>query len=50
MVSYPGEYDISAAGHLSTGDDNVQGALREVEEELGIKLEEKNLVKIDEVK
>ena len=36
--SYPGYYDISSAGHLSAGDTLLQGALREVEEELGLKL------------
>ncbi len=47
--SLPGLYDISAAGHLSAGDTSIQGALREVEEELGIKLEEKDLIKIGEM-
>lgn len=36
--SYPGYYDISCAGHLSAGNTLIQGALREVEEELGLKL------------
>lgn len=49
IVSHPGEYDISAAGHLSAGDANIKGAIREVEEELGIKLEERDLIKIGEV-
>lgn len=50
IESHPGEYDISAAGHLSAGDSPIQGALREVEEELGIKLSESALVKIGEIK
>lgn len=50
IESHPGEYDISAAGHLSAGDANIKGALREVEEELGIKLEESDLIKIGEVR
>ncbi|MCB9805821.1 NUDIX domain-containing protein [Candidatus Nomurabacteria bacterium] len=50
VTSHPGKYDISAAGHLSAGDLPLQGALREVEEELGIKLSENDLVKIGEVR
>lgn len=50
IESNPDMYDISAAGHLSAGDTPIQGALREVEEELGIKLDEKDLVKIGEVR
>lgn len=49
MKSHPGKYDISAAGHLTAGDSFVDGALREVEEELGIKLTKEDLVKIGEV-
>lgn len=49
IESHPGEYDISAAGHLTAGDTFIKGALREVEEELGIKLEEKDLIKIGEL-
>lgn len=47
--SHPDVYDVSAAGHLSAGDTPMQGALREIEEELGIKLQEKDLIKIGEV-
>lgn len=49
VTNHPSEYHISAAGHLSAGDTPIQGALREFEEELGIKLEEKDLVRIGEV-
>lgn len=49
IESHPGKYDISAAGHLTAGDSFIQGALREVEEELGIKIEEKDLIKIGEL-
>lgn len=49
IESHPGQYDISAAGHLSAGDSAIAGALREVEEELGIKLQEEDLIKIGEV-
>ncbi len=34
--SNPGCYDISSAGHLSTGDIPLEGALRELQEELGL--------------
>lgn len=48
IESNPGKYDISAAGHLSAGDFPVEGALREVEEELGIKLHTDELIKLGE--
>lgn len=41
--SYPGCYDISAAGHVTAGDDTIHTALRELEEELGIRAEEGQL-------
>lgn len=50
IESHPGEYDISAAGHLSAGDTGITGALREVKEELGITLNESDMIKIGEVK
>jgi 8-oxo-dGTP diphosphatase len=34
--SFPGCYDISSAGHIPAGDDFVESAIRELEEELGI--------------
>lgn len=34
--SYPGYYDISAAGHVAAGEDELQTAVRELGEELGI--------------
>ena len=34
--SNPGCYDISSAGHLASGDPPLEGALRELQEELGI--------------
>jgi isopentenyldiphosphate isomerase len=33
---YPGMWDISAAGHISAGEDSITSCLRETEEELGI--------------
>lgn len=35
--SNPGCYDISSAGHVAAGDDYLPSAVRELEEELGIK-------------
>lgn len=34
--SYPNMWDISSAGHLTAGDDSLQGAIREIKEELGV--------------
>ncbi|MBO6046132.1 MAG: NUDIX domain-containing protein [Erysipelotrichaceae bacterium] len=41
--SYPGEYDTSSAGHVMAGDEVIDSALRELEEELGIKATKDNL-------
>lgn len=41
--SYPNCYDISAAGHIHAGDEPLESALRELEEELGICAEAKEL-------
>ncbi len=41
--SFPGCYDISAAGHLSAGQDYMEAACRELEEELGIHAETEDL-------
>lgn len=35
--SFPGCYDISSAGHIHAGDGYLYSAIRELEEELGIK-------------
>jgi len=36
---YPGLWDISCAGHLSSGEDCYTGAIRELKEELGLIVE-----------
>jgi len=36
--SYPNYWDISAAGHIDSGETSLQGAKRETKEELGIDL------------
>lgn len=41
--SNPGCYDISSAGHLSAGDTYLEGAIREMEEELGIHAQKEDL-------
>lgn len=41
--SFPGCYDISAAGHIESGDDYLPCALRELKEELGIEAEASDL-------
>jgi len=42
MDSYPNLWDISTAGHISAGEDSITSALREAEEELGLKLKAEN--------
>ena len=42
--SFPGCYDISSAGHIPAGNSYEISALRELEEELGVKAEEKDLI------
>lgn len=37
--SDPNKLDISCAGHLTTGDDSMTGALRELKEELDLEIE-----------
>lgn len=44
---HPNLWDFSCAGHLSAGDTSLSGAIREIEEELGIKVQEKNMQLID---
>lgn len=41
--SHPGCYDISSAGHIPAGMDFVTSALRELEEELGIRAQAREL-------
>jgi len=42
--SHPGCYDISSAGHIGAGDEALKSALRELEEELGIKAKSEELL------
>ena len=41
--SNPGKWDVSAAGHVSSGQTSIEAAIREVSEELGIEIDEKEL-------
>ena len=45
--SFPGCYDTSSAGHVPAGMEPLESALRELEEELGIKAEKEDLEYID---
>ncbi len=42
----PGKWDVSVAGHVSAGQTSMEAAIREVEEEIGIHLKEKDLIYI----
>lgn len=42
----PGLWDVSAAGHVSAGEDLVDSAIREVQEELGLTLRREELQQI----
>ena len=42
--TWPGYLDITAAGHLRSGEEPLAGGLREIEEELGLRVEPERLV------
>ncbi len=42
--SFPGRFDTSSAGHVHAGDEVVSSALRELEEELGIRAQREDLI------
>lgn len=42
--TWPGYLDVTAAGHLGAGEGPVEGALRELEEELGLRAQAEDLV------
>ena len=44
--SNPGSYDISSAGHVDAGDETLESALRELQEELGIQATEEELMEV----
>lgn len=39
----PGKWDISAAGHVSAGQTSLEASVREINEEVGISIEDKDL-------
>ncbi len=45
--SFPGLWDVSVAGHISAGDSPELTAVRETEEEIGIKISESELEKVE---
>lgn len=44
--THPGLWDVSVAGHIGAGEDILDSALREIEEEIGLSVSEGNLQKI----
>ena len=41
--SYPNQWDISSAGHVPAGENSIEGAIREIKEELGIDTNKEDL-------
>ncbi len=48
MKNHPNKWDMSSAGHVVSGETSIQGAIREVYEELGIKTQESDYKFISE--
>lgn len=48
--SDPGKWCASASGHISAGEESYEAAIKEFQEELGIKIEKKDLLLIDTFK
>lgn len=42
--SFPGQYDISTAGHIPAGSSFLESAIREAKEELGLVLEKEKMI------
>ncbi|MES2408683.1 MAG: NUDIX domain-containing protein [Patescibacteria group bacterium] len=47
--TYPGFWDISAAGHIGSGEESLSSAKREIGEEIGIEISDKNITLIGTV-
>ena len=41
---YPDVWDLSAGGHVSAGEDPITSGLREIEEEIGLKIKKEDLI------
>ncbi|MFZ3054772.1 MAG: NUDIX domain-containing protein [Minisyncoccales bacterium] len=50
VENHPNQWDISAAGHIPAGEDDISSALRETEEEIGLKLSPNDLIRIGTIK
>ena len=48
--THPNCWDISGAGHIKAGETVIDGAIRELKEELGVEIEEKDLQYITTIK
>ena len=48
--NHPNEWDISSAGHVSAGEDDITSAIRETEEEIGLKFNPEDFILIGIVK
>ncbi len=44
--NFPGLWDVSCAGHISAGETAIEGAIRETEEELGLRVEAAELDRV----
>ena len=44
--TWPGCLDVTAAGHLRSGEEPLRGGLREIEEELGLRVEPERLIPV----
>lgn len=44
MILFPGLWDISVAGHISSGEESIDSALREIKEEIGLSVSKGDLV------
>ncbi|TMU56857.1 NUDIX hydrolase [Flagellimonas algicola] len=44
--TFPGLWDVSVAGHIGAGEDVIEAAIREVEEEISLVIKPKDLEKI----
>ena len=45
--TFPGFWDVSVAGHVSAGESILEGALREVKEEIGLDIKISDLIPLD---